>query len=157
MISERTFEIKHRSIHSKPNGFWHVSFSCQRANFLSGRKVTADSDSVTPRVGLSRQTKRQKIISTAPPTDDLRLADHMQERRIRFGKRPPRRRHNRRERSSSEIIRGAEEGDSTQRYSRGQPCSNGTGSYVKQRVLTQGAKPKGLDKGARQRFVTVGR
>jgi hypothetical protein len=54
VISERTFEIKHRSIHSKPNGFWHVSFSCQRTGFLSGRKATADSESVTPGQKMSR-------------------------------------------------------------------------------------------------------
>ena len=49
----------------KPNGFWHVSFSCQRASFLSGRKATADSSIITPGNELSRQSGRREIISTA--------------------------------------------------------------------------------------------
>ena len=54
VISERTFENIARLTH-KPNGFWHVSFSCQRTGFLSGRKATADSNSVTPHSNLSRR------------------------------------------------------------------------------------------------------
>jgi hypothetical protein len=53
VISERTCENVARFT-QKPNGFWHVSFSCQRASLLSGRKATADSKIVTSHSELSR-------------------------------------------------------------------------------------------------------
>ena len=67
VISERTFENIARLTH-KPNGFWHVSFSCQRTGFLSGRKATADSNSVTPHSNLSRRNgTRKKLIHNRIP------------------------------------------------------------------------------------------
>ena len=67
MISERTFENIARLTH-KPNGFWHVSFSCQRTGFLSGRKATADSNSVTSHSNLSRRNgTRKKLIHKRIP------------------------------------------------------------------------------------------
>ena len=55
--SERTFYVA-RFNSRQSNGFWHVSFSCQRTSFLSGRKATADSAILTSQEELSRRNER---------------------------------------------------------------------------------------------------